>query len=262
MAIVKSFTYDDHFLDHALVKACALHLTLIILAVIGHFIWQWDIFKDFKKDKKISIVESSVRVDLVGLPKHTLQELKAIDLSSTLPKLEKTPRKVQIQETSKVEFKTIKKKVNLSNLLANISQNKVVKKKRLKKKQEKKVDLRAIKELVLEGNKVSKGSSISGEQLDMSKQVFISYIQGLPDQIRPQWKLPTYLLDKTLQCRVQIFIGTDGKVLKIVLYESSGDGEYDSKAIQAIKLSSPLAKPPSSILSQVTGGQVVLGFPL
>ena len=125
-----------------------------------------------------------------------------------------------------------------------------------------KIDKRALKKLILEGNKVSQGSSITGEELIESQKEFVRYIQALPDKVRPNWKLPTYLIEKNLRCRIRIFIASDGKVVKTEILESSGDEEYDQKALSAIKQSSPLPKPSSNILKEVTSGQVVLGFPL
>ena len=249
-------------LNQYLFKALVLHLIIAIIGVVTSFIFKMEFFKPFKSKKDIQIVQSSVRVDVVGLPKFTLQELKKMNIGAVQEpeEVEIEKPEVKTNETSEVEFKKKGKKVNLSNLLSSFSKKKIAKKAKVKKK--KKIDARLLNKLVLEGNKVSKGSSLSGEQLDLSKQVFISYIQELPDKVKPNWKLPSYMIGKNLQCRVQIFIGSNGKVLKIKLYETSGDDEYDSRAMKAIMASSPLPKPPSSILSKVADGTVVLGFPL
>ena len=256
-----SLEFNDQ-LNKYIWRAVALHLILVILAGIGHFVLKMDIFKSFIKKKDLTVVQSSVRVDVVGLPKYTLQELRKMNLGASISEIpEKVePKQEKVNETSDIEFKKKAKSVNLSNLLSNISKKEVTKK--VKKKKSKKIDTRLLNKLVLEGNKVSQGSSISGEQLDMSKQVFIAYIQELPDKIKPNWKLPTYMIERELKCRIQIFISSDGRVLKMKLFESSGDEEYDQKAIEAIKLSSPLPKPPTSILSDVANGNVILGFPL
>ena len=259
-----SFQKSDQ-LNSSIAKAIGLHIVIIMMVSFSGFIMEWDVFKSLKKDIKVQHVESSVRVDVVALPKLTLQELKKIELKANNGDEQAGPEpapRSEPNETSKVDFKKVAPKVDLSNLLKNLSQKKVVKTKVKKNKGKKNFDARVLKNLVIEGNKVSKGSSVTGEQLDLSQQVFIAYIQELPDRIKPFWKLPTYMVDKNLQCRIQVFIGSDGRVLKMDLFESSGDSEYDDKAMDAVKKASPLPKPPSSILSSVAGGRVILGFPL
>lgn len=255
----KTENYFQDKLDQYILLAIIFHGAILLVLVIGKFILNLEIFH-LKHDKKeIRIVQSSVRVDIVGLPKYTLQELKKMNIGDATPEVEEEKNIQKVNETSDIEFKTKAKKVDLSNLLKSIGQKKIEHK---VKKKEKKIDERVLKKLILEGNKVSQGSSFSGEQLDLSEQVFVSYIQQLPDKVKPNWKLPSYLLNQELQCRVQVFIGPDGRVLKINLFESSGEKEYDDKAINSIKLSSPFPKPPNSILSLVANGKVILGFPL
>lgn len=268
--VMSSFSLEQNDkLNNYFVKAMFFHLLLMVVALLFNFVSSWDIFAKFKKKPILSLVESSVRVDVVGLPKFTLQELKLMELKSSSSDQniedEKSIENIK-NETSEVEFKKVAKKINLTSLLKDISTKKVEINKEQNKKnitdKTKNFDARLINQLVIEGNKVSKGSSVTGQQLDMSQQVFIAYIQELPDKVKPFWKLPTYMLNKNLQCRIQIFIGSDGSVLKMNMYESSGDAEYDAKAISAVKESSPLPKPPSSILSAVASGRVILGFPL
>jgi TonB family protein len=243
-------------------KALLFHLILVLFFFLSKFIMKWDIFHSFETKQNIKIVESSVRVDIVALPKLTLQELKKIELgSSVAQEAEDKTTEALSKETSEIEFKKKSKKVNLSNLLKNLSKKKIAKAAK-KKSVKKPFDARALNKLIIEGNKVSKGSSITGEQVDMSQQIFVAYIQELPDKVRVNWKLPTYMVDKNLQCRVQLFIGPDGRVIKMKLFESSGDNEYDSRAMDAVRKTSPLPKPPSSILSSVASGSVILGFPL
>lgn len=252
-------------LNKYLLLAIMGHISLLVIFGVTRFIFDWNIFHNDDDKKNIEIIQSSVRVDVVGLPKYTLKELKQMNLGAS-SKTEQDEIKTNTdtsKETSEIEFKKKSKKVDLSNILKNISNKNVAKKKsKTKSKKRNNIDARELNKLILEGNKVSQGSSYTGEQLDVSKQLFIRYVQELPDKVRPFWKLPTYLIDKNLQCRVQIFIGSDGRVLKMSLYESSGDKEYDKKAMEAIRAASPLPKPPTAILSKMAKGQVILGFPL
>ena len=172
------------------------------------------------------------------------------------PKKEETTTK----ETSKVEFKKKAKKVDLSNLLNNLSQKKIAKSKKVKDKNQ--INEKALNKLILEGNQVSKGSSTFGEVAAKTQEEFIKYIQSLPDKIRPHWKLPSYLLNKDLKCRIRAYIASNGAVLRTEVFESSGDEEYDKKAQEAVMKASPFSKPKSEILTIITSGKVILGFPL
>lgn len=246
-------------LTEYLIKAIAIHLMVLIMAVVLNTIFSLNLFQNHKKDNDVKVVQSAVRIDVVDLPKMTLQELKKMNL------IEKTevikPEEVKkSNETSDIEFKKKAKKLDLSSVLGKYSAKKV---KRIKKKKTKqKINSRELEKLVLEGNKISAGSSTTGQKLDASEADLIRYAQALPDKVKQYWKLPSYLIDKGLQCRIRIFIASNGNITKMNIIESSGDNEFDKKALEAVKNSSPLPKPASTILRQVTNGEVVLGFPL
>ena len=256
--MIRNYEYKDK-LNEYLMKAVGVHLMVVISGVILNMVFSLNLFSTHKPPTNIEIIQSAVRVDVVGLPKMTLQELKKMDLQvkePEAPEVEKTKN----NETSKVEFKKQAKKVDLSKLLKGISSTQIKKVKA--KKVKKTIDTTALKKLVLEGNAVSKGSSATGESIEEGQKDFVSYIQSLPDKIRQNWKLPSYLIEKELQCRVRIYIASNGNILNMQIIESSGDEEYDQKALDAVKKSSPLPKPQKTILSKVANGEVILGFPL
>jgi TonB family protein len=256
--MIRTYEYKDR-LNEYLLKAVAVHVMVVLLAIILNALFSLNLFSTHKVPKNIEIIQSAVRVDVVALPKMTLQELKKMNLQVKDPEPEEI-KKTKVNETSKIEFKKKSKKFDLSKLLKGISSKKIKKVKA--KKNKKTIDTSALKKLVLEGNAVSKGSSTTGERIDEGQQDFVSYIQSLPEKVRLNWKLPSYLLEKDLQCRIRIFIASNGNILKMKIIESSGDTEYDNKALDAVKKSSPLPKPLKSILSKVANGEVILGFPL
>ncbi len=256
--IIATNRNDEFFkyLLRALLSHCGAGLILFLVT----YVLNVDFFSSEINNKDVKIIESAVRVDLVAMPKLTVLEKKKLDLTQTTPEV--IPAKIEgkSNETSYVEFKKVGKKVNLSNLLKNLSKNKVVKKKTEKTKP--KINQQELKKLVLEGNIVSKGSTAVGSGQIHSDENFVNYIQSLPDRIRPNWKLPSYLLEKNLRCRLRVFLAANGKVLRITVFESSGDQEYDQKAIEAVRASSPLPLPGRDILARVSAGDVILGFPL
>ncbi len=255
--MILTYKTDDR-LNEYLLKAAVFHLAVILIIFLLNTVLNLNIFK-FKSEKKVELIQSSVRVDVVELPKMTLQELKKLNLN-TMDTIEPEKKSGPSKETSKIEFKKKAKKVNLNNLLKNISAKKIKTKKRKKKKGV--LAQETLNKLILEGNKISKGASTTGVELNRGQKEYIDYIQRLPDQVRPHWKLPSYLLEKDLRCRIRIYIGSNGQVLRMEVFESSGEEEYDKKALMAVKLASPLPKPESSILGRVTKGDVILGFPL
>ena len=89
-----------------------------------------------------------------------------------------------------------------------------------------------------------------------------SYIEQLPVHVRPYWKLPSYLMNKNLKCRVRIFLTRKGRLIKIELFESSGSLEYDKRALAAVKRSDPFPSLPSEIQELGVNGSILLGFPL
>lgn len=254
--IESSFGQDN--LNRYLLKSIYVHLAILFLAIVAHIASDLKFFQFEKPPKKVEVVQTAVRIDVVGLPKHTLQELKKIDLSQVAeePVKETTSKS---NETSKVEFKTKRKKVNLSNLLKKFSTKKVQK---IKVKRNKAIDTSKLNNLILEGNKLSKGSSSTGNEMSEAAQMFVRYIQSVPDKVKPNWRLPSYLIDKELSCRIRVYIGSNGQIMRSEIYESSGDNEYDKKALEAVKRTVRLPKPHKDIMARVANGDVILGFPL
>lgn len=224
-----------------------LHILIAVLFVIGN---RLDFFP--QSTFKTRVIAPSVRVDIVAMPTMTVQELKKVKVSHEETRTVEEP---DTNDTIKIHDGK-KKKVNLKNLLKGFSSKKVVKKKKAK------VSNVNLKKILLEGNKLSHGTESIGQKNELALREFDSYIQSLPQYVRPYWKLPSYLLDSGLRCRVQIFISEKGKVLNMSLFESSGNTEYDNRALKAIKAAGSFPPPKSDILEFVVGGKVVLGFPL
>lgn len=250
------FEQTDHIKKY-LTYAVLFHVILFAIAYSSSFIFKFKPLK-IEVNKNVEMIQSAVRVDVVGLPKHTLKELEKMDLATVQETTPKEESNQKNNETSKVEFKQTKKKISMKNLLSRYSQKKVVK----KTKKQKKLKVNNLNKIILEGNRISQGSSTTGETISEAQQAFYRYVQALPDRVRPQWKLPSYLIDKDLRCRVRIFLTSSGKIARLEVFESSGDEEYDQKAIAAIKKSAPFPKPKGTILPRIVAGDVILGFPL
>jgi colicin import membrane protein len=230
------------------------------------------------KSNDVEIIKSSVRVDVVGMPKFTVQELKdmarqatpAVPEKSEGPKVE-TIEKVEvkediikkddlvIQEVGKVE--TPKKKPSFLSVISDYSNKKIAPKEQKQGAKDGK-SKKSFDTLILEGNRLSQGSALVGDFSDEAASEFGAYVQTLPGIVRQFWKLPTYLLEKNLQCRIRIFLSNSGQILKLDVLESSGAPEYDARAEQAIRSAAPYPKPSEAVATRLTNSGIILGFPL
>lgn len=220
------------------------------------------------------LVESSVKIDMVAMPRLTIKELRNIrpmDLGGQNNSAVNEPPKVESKNDNKVEFeKKTKKPMSFMERMKLLAKQKAQKTKVKTKKAsssttKSRVNSKAqeeLRNLVLAGNKLSDGTSIVGKGAGGVNGPFMQYLQQLPNHIKPNWKLPSYLLDKNLQCRIRIFLGASGKLLKAEVFESSGVKEYDSKALEAVQKSSPFPSLARDFRIKGTNGDIVLGFPL
>lgn len=226
------------------------------------------------KNNDIEIIRSSVRVDVVGMPKFTVQELRDMQKVADLPKVEEKAPGVKEETVIKTEVEDVikkddlviqeegkKKKASFLNLLSDYSNKKVTAKEQPKGKKNG-VDRKNLDSLVVEGNRLSQGSALVGDYSDEANSEFGSYVQTLPGIIRQFWKLPSYLMDKNLRCRIRIYLSSSGQVLKLDLMESSGQSEFDARAEKAIRDAAPYPKPSEAVGSRLTNSGIILGFPL
>jgi TonB family protein len=261
------FENDRQFSDDfksSFMLAIALHICLLLLGFVISLI-----FKPSSDDAALEILKASVRVDIVGMPKMTIEELKRLELPSEVPQ-EPGPQEQAAQEKevdSQAEVKAddvvmpseTKPKKALSSFLQSYSSKKVEVKSPSKNGQGKKIN--GLDSLILEGNKLSKGTALFGDTTDMADSAFVGYVQIIPEKVKEHWKLPSFLKDQNLQCRIHVWVGPRGEILKINIRESSGNSEYDSRALNAIKAVT-LGVPPAEIVTKLSSRGIILGFPL
>jgi len=242
-----------------------------------YFYGSLNLFSSMTTAKKYTVIQSAVRVDVVEMPKMTLKELKVVELNkggAVAEEIAPEPVAKKVAQPpvaeSDVKFLKKKKKKNFLSMLKEIGKKKVdtKRKNKGKKKRAKGNGLGAVAEselnkMIFAGNKLSKGSAIVGTLGESETGDFADFSLQLPDIVRPHWNLPAYLKNnEELQCRIQIFLSKNGEVIKASIIESSGNNDYDAKALEAIKRASPFPYVPSSIIKRVLAGEIVLGFPL
>lgn len=260
---LKTYIDQEDQLNKYFTAAIVLHIGVVFFGFAFQFFLGVDWFKNRQTNNEIKVIQSSVRVDVVAMPKFTVQELKKIQVAP--PSADEKEEEVKpAQDNSKDDlvFKKKGKKVNLNNLLSNLSKKKVASGKKKKVKANIKGHSKKLRKLILEGNKVSKGTATVGDSLAQEQTEFNVYVSSLPNYVRPFWKLPSYLMERDLKCRIRVYLAANGRVLRSEIYQSSGIPEFDQKAITALKQVKNFPAPKREILARVASGEVILGFPL
>lgn len=256
--------FDRNFNKNFAISVVA-HVLLFLCALLGG-----ELVSKVFKSNDVEIIRSSVRVDVVGMPKFTVQELKKMEAQPVVqnePEVAKgasAEAKTETPDVVKKDDLVIqeegKKKASFLNMLNDYSSKKVKAKPQVKGAKAG-VGNKNLDSLIIEGNRLSKGSALVGDYTDEQNSEFSAYVQNLPGIIRPFWKLPSYLLEKDLRCRIKIFLSPEGKLLKTELQESSGTAEFDSRAEQAVR-SATFPKPSEEVGKRLTNSGIILGFPL
>ena len=249
------------FLD--LREEAPLHKYILMVSIAHIFLLLFislaSLLKDslfFSKNKALQVLRSSVRVDLVALPKMTLKELRQMNFEEEATPFAPPPggqgsenflKKIQAFSQKKISVKKMKnpKKSSSQVWRAGVGAS----------------SRKALKKLLLEGNKLSEGASLTGRVQEGSLSELNRYMESLPQFVRPHWVLPSYLKEKQLQCRIRVFIDRRGQLVKAEIFQSSGDEQYDQHALSAVR-QAELPEPKEEILKELLGGVVILGFPL
>ncbi|PIP88883.1 MAG: hypothetical protein COW01_08470 [Bdellovibrionales bacterium CG12_big_fil_rev_8_21_14_0_65_38_15] len=251
----------EHGLSFYSVQSFFVHLSLVFLAlIIGKL--SWDKVQDIRNEN-IQLVQNSVRVDMVAMPELTIKELKTYEepVSEPAPAEEVVKKEEPPVVADQPEFVEEKKKQDFASMLKNLSQKKVEEKAAKKEKKKDSFDTSKINKLVAAGNKLSAGAALVGGEGSAAQGEYARYLGTIPEAIKPFWKLPSYLASQDLKARVRIFIKEDGTLIKAQLYESSGNEEYDQRAIDSVE-KARFGRIPQGFAAKGLAGEIVLGFPL
>lgn len=263
-----STTSMDRDFNKNFLISLGMHALIAALAFLGG-----KVISTVFKDSNVEIIQSAVRVDVVGMPKFTVQELKAIQKEAPRPKEpevavgKKEETKIETEDVIKKDDLVIqeatkqKKKASFLNLLNEASNKKVEAKEQKKGKADGK-DNKNLEALVLEGNRLSSGTAIVGEYSDQSNSAIAVYGQTVLDNTRAHWRLPQYLRDLKLACQIRVYISATGAIIKADLHKSSGNSDYDMKAEAAVRAAAPFAKPDAELASRLSSSGLILAFPL
>lgn len=258
-------------------KGLNAFLSFTLHASIGLllFVSSIELFKELfeNKNQQELLLKESVRVDIVAMPKFTLKELKTMQTAKTNATSEEktnslptTSDVVEDQDGPESDVKILKKKKGFMDSVKELSQKKIQGERRRNNQNQgnlfENVDQSQLNQLVNEGNKISKGTSLVGDGVSGEDSPFLAYVRRIRDKVKPYWKLPSYLLGKDLNCRLKIFIGSTGQLLKVEIFQTSGENGFDQRAVNAVKQAAPFDPPDKEYVKKLTLGEVVLGFPI
>ncbi|HVK60521.1 MAG TPA: TonB family protein, partial [Bdellovibrionales bacterium] len=97
----------------------------------------------------------------------------------------------------------------------------------------------------VKGNAVSPGDALKG----LSRMEHATYLSTIKTKVKSQWNLPGWMATANLSARIRLYVDSSGNVVKKAITKSSGNEEYDARAIGAVEAASPLPAPPSSLTS-------------
>lgn len=274
-----------HDFKISFLKSLLLHISLILVIYLlaqVKFLRQANLIAE-----NILLVESSVRVDLVGMPTQTLQELEVLsrqvpldqttvdrpaperEVETALPEVHVEDQTEFLVE-SKEEEQQVETEVSSDDFFALLRQRseqdfpapreETAQERELRRQRE--LSRQRLQELVLRGNQVSEGVALVGSTQQEASNEFILYLQGLPDLIRPHWSLPRFLQDQNLRTLIRVYVADTGRLLRAEIYESSGNEEFDQRAMRAVNQSAPFPAPEEAFRSRLARGDVILAFPL
>ncbi len=200
-----------------------------------------------------------LRVDVVGLPDILKKDLSQVSKNQ--------PKSAEIE-------KIIKETAAPDDMVLNPKKEVKEKKKEKEQPREEKMSsalarikaLEKIREqsnedsgVIIKGNQISKGSSLSGEAKESSET---GYYDLIKDRLADNWALPPWLARQKLSAQVVLNINSEGQVTRVQFSRPSGNPQFDEAIRQSIKLSNPFPKPPKEILTIVQNQGVLVGFPL
>jgi len=224
-------------------------------------------------------LKNAIRVDLVGLPSLTLEQLQDVDptLDVGAPPPDETKAAEEAAAASETAKQIVLEESQKAEQKAKADAAADAKKKSDDAQKKKLADLRASlrveqrrKELAselkagtgegreaLSGNILSQGYSITGDVAE-DADIFRGHLQA---HIRKVWNVPGWMNASNLSARVLMKIGPTGKLLSVGFIKKSGNEEFDRYVAQAARDAEPYPPPPSTLQRQLMEQGLEWGFP-
>jgi TolA protein len=112
--------------------------------------------------------------------------------------------------------------------------------------------------VIIKGNQISKGSSLSGDARESDAR----YEDAVLSKLQQNWSLPVWLSRQNLSAKVRIFIDSRGRVRNYRFEQPSGNPQFDAAIKKTIEDSQPFPPPTEEVASSVLVDGIAFGFPL
>lgn len=219
----------------------------------------------------------TLRVDIVGLPDALKSDLKNLPSTKEVSKILKqaeleaqrikpvTPPKTEIkpEEIAKPDELVLHPKPTPTKQLSKKAEKE--REKRLKSALDRMKALAKISNedkkpgVLIQGNKISKGNSLSGEAKESDQS---NYYDDVLQRLKDNWALPVWLSRQNFSAQVQIFIDASGRLHGYRFVKFSGNSHFDDAIKRSLEESAPFPAPPREISASVLVNGIVFGFPL
>jgi len=226
--------------------------------------------------------QSAIRVDMVALP-----DKNPVQPAAEAPPPAAEPAKPAPEDVKAADEKLPEKKPQIDEEAIKLTEHKKTEELKKKKEEEKKrkealdkikklsalesikssVESERIEKLVgqseskakptYKGNVLNAGTELSG----INKIQHENYVALLDRQIKENWTLPQWLVNKDLKAQALVKIDQNGIIIYNQIYKSSGNPNYDDIVKETIQKSGPFPKPPEKLSAILSERGVLIGFP-
>jgi len=190
--------------------------------------------------KKFTVKEKAVEEE--GIPEKITEEAKKKEEDALeAKKQKKLAMKRQEDEANKLKEEEIRKRAALEMIRKNLDKEKQA-------KADADDPIARLKDEIAKRNNTNNGAFASAGAKGEAKK----YNGKLQRIIRRNYALPESYNLKNAKLRVviSISVGENGNLMKMGVEKSSGDAMFDDLAVQAVKASTPLPRPPRGLVAQ------------
>lgn len=253
---------EDKYFKRGIGLSIGVHILILLFFVVNIF---------YVKKPTLDLSQA-IRVDMVGLPdkvdprqlpakiqEHPASRAEEKEKPET-KKIEKLPPKAKpaptAEDTAVNLKKTKSKQKEALEKLKKLSAIEKIKQDMKTEEQQKQIHQEAAK-AIAKGRVISAGTSLTG----LDKIEANDYLQAVDQQVKQQWALPQWLMNKPFKARVHVKFDTNGEIISRVIMNSSGDATYDNYCLQAVDKAAPFPKVPEKFTEKFSVDGVVIGFP-
>ena len=253
-----------------------LHVGLSVLALV---LSNTSLFQSRNKNR---LIESSIQIDQIDL--SNLKKISSTDLT-------KIPKAKPIKKEKKKKKKLVKKAKEKKEVIIKKETEKEKEKEQDKidteKKERTEEDLKPEEQdskqkdteqeeteqketeqedteqeeetIPQELSGEEQGGSHSSELNEQEISEISYYANQISNKVKNNWKIPSYLKDKSFSTEVEIKINTQGRIISKKIIRSSGDDFFDSFVLKAVEKGEPYPIPPLPVQKIIADG-IVLNF--